>query len=111
MLQYEIVGIENIEGLFKEELGRFVVFRWIGEKIDQKIEDVDVEDVDSVEVILKDEYEEDYDGYVLEFDDDGYKDDGFDVEDYVDDDFIEEDYGDFSLYKLDFEDELLDYGK
>ncbi|CAO2825580.1 unnamed protein product [Amaranthus hypochondriacus] len=104
-------GLENPEGLSKEELGRLVASRWTGEKTDHKPEGSDdVKDIDHPDETSKDGNEEDYDGYASEFNEDEHKYEDNDAnnhnyDDHSDDEYTPEDHEDSSSYRSDSDDE------
>ncbi|KAG2675308.1 hypothetical protein I3843_13G156400 [Carya illinoinensis] len=104
-------GIENTEGLSKEELGRLVASRWTGENTAKQAEQVDAakgDDHEEHEEMPRGTHDEEDDGYASETDNDNqkYDDDNDDMEDEVDEDFRVDHDDSSSSYKSDSDTEL-----
>ncbi|XP_021769090.1 glucosidase 2 subunit beta-like [Chenopodium quinoa] len=117
--EHDTAGLENTEGLSKEELGRLVASRWTGEKAEHKPGESDVvKDNDHVDEIPKDVNEEDYDGYASELEENDHKyDENYandhkydenDADEHLDDDFNTGDHEDSSSYRSDSDDESVE---
>ena len=115
-LQDGTAGLENPEGLSKEELGRLVASRWTGEKANHKPEGSDdIKNIDHPDETSKDRNEEDYDGYASEFNEDDHKYEDNDAnnhnyDDHSDDEYTPEDHEDSSSYRSDSDDESVHSG-